>query len=166
ILNFERDFPGTKVIKLEDNYRSTRRILAAANKVIANNTQRFDKILRATAAEGEKIRYAQLVDGETEARWVAGKIEEHLRREPGIRAAVLYRTNAQSRSFEEACRRAGLRYNLVGGFSFYERAEVKDIIAYLKLAMNTHHSILLMGVIMIPARSIAKNYNDEIERSQ
>lgn len=164
ILNFERDFPGTKVIKLEDNYRSTRRILAAANKVIANNTQRFDKALRATAAEGEKIRYAQLLDGETEARWVAGKIEEHLHREPGIRAAVLYRTNAQSRLFEEACRRAGLRYNLVGGFSFYERAEVKDIIAYLKLAMNPNDSIALMRVINTPPRGVGKTTIDDIER--
>lgn len=164
ILNFERDFPGTKVIKLEDNYRSTRRILAAANKVIANNTQRFDKVLRANAAEGEKIRYAQLLDGETESRWVAGKIEEHLRREPGIRAAVLYRTNAQSRLFEEACRRAGLRYNLVGGFSFYERAEVKDIIAYLKLAMNQNDSIALMRVINTPPRGIGKTTIDDIER--
>src|SRR5499425_1552129 len=164
ILNFERDFPGTKVVKLEENYRSTRRILAAANKVIANNTQRFDKILRATAAEGEKIRYAQLFDGEAEARWVVGKIEEHLRREPGIRAAVLYRTNAQSRSFEEACRRAGLRYNLVGGFSFYERAEVKDIIAYLKLALNPNDSIALLRVINTPARGIGKTTLDEIER--
>jgi DNA helicase-2/ATP-dependent DNA helicase PcrA len=164
ILNFERDFPGTKVIKLEDNYRSTRRILAAANKVIANNTQRFDKVLRATAAEGEKIRYAQLVDGETEARWVAGKIEEHLRREPGGRAAVLYRTNAQSRLFEEACRRAGLRYNLVGGFSFYERAEVKDIIAYLKLAMNPNDSVALTRVINTPPRGVGKTTLDDIER--
>jgi len=164
ILNFERDFPGTKVIKLEDNYRSTRRILAAANKVIANNTQRFDKVLRATASEGEKIRYAQLVDGETEARWVAGKIEEHLRREPGIRAAVLYRTNAQSRLFEEACRRAGLRYNLVGGFSFYERAEVKDIIAYLKLAMNPNDSVALTRVINTPPRGVGKTTLDDIER--
>jgi DNA helicase-2/ATP-dependent DNA helicase PcrA len=164
ILNFERDFPGTKVIKLEDNYRSTGRILAAANKVIANNTQRFDKALRTTAAEGEKIRYAQLLDGETEARWVAGKIEEHLRREPGIRAAVLYRTNAQSRLFEEACRRAGLRYNLVGGFSFYERAEVKDIIAYLKLAMNPNDSIALMRVINTPPRGVGKTTIDDIER--
>ncbi|MGH9751761.1 MAG: ATP-dependent helicase [Blastocatellia bacterium] len=164
ILNFERDFPGTKVIKLEDNYRSTGRILAAANKVIANNTQRFDKVLRATAAEGEKIRYAQLVDGEIEARWVAGKIEEHLRREPGTRAAVLYRTNAQSRLFEEACRRAGLRYNLVGGFSFYDRAEVKDIIAYLKLAMNPNDSISLTRVINTPARGIGKTTIDDIER--
>ena len=164
ILNFERDFPGTKIIKLEDNYRSTRRILDAANKVISNNTQRFDKVLRATAAEGEKIRYAQLLDGETEARWVTGKIEEHLRREPGIRGAVLYRTNAQSRLFEEACRRAGLRYNLVGGFSFYERAEVKDIIAYLKLASNPNDSIALMRVINTPARGIGKITLDEIER--
>ena len=164
ILNFERDFPGTKIVKLEDNYRSTRRILDAANKVIANNTQRFDKVLRATAAEGEKIRYAQVLDGETEARWVAGKIEEHLRREPGIRAAVLYRTNAQSRLFEEACRRAGLRYNLVGGFSFYERAEVKDVIAYLKLASNPNDSIALMRVINTPPRGIGKTTLDDIER--
>jgi DNA helicase II / ATP-dependent DNA helicase PcrA len=164
ILNFERDFPGTKVIKLEDNYRSTRRILDAANKVIANNTQRFDKVLRATAAEGEKIRYAQLLDGEGESRWVAGKIEEHMRREPRTRAAVLYRTNAQSRLFEEACRRAGLRYNLVGGFSFYERAEIKDIIGYLKLAMNPNDSIALMRVINTPARGIGKTTLDDIER--
>jgi DNA helicase-2/ATP-dependent DNA helicase PcrA len=165
ILNFERDFPGTKTIKLEENYRSTERILQAANKVIAHNTQRFDKRLRANAAEGEKIRYAQLLDGETEARWVIGKIEEHLSREPDLRAAVLYRTNAQSRAFEEACRRAALRYNLVGGFSFYERAEVKDIIAYLKLAMNPHDGVALMRVINTPPRGIGKMTIDDLERS-
>ncbi len=164
ILNFERDFPGTKIIKLEENYRSTRRILDSANRVIANNTQRFDKVLRTNAADGDKLRYAQLLDGETEARWITGKIEEHLRREPDIRAAVLYRTNAQSRLFEEACRRAGLRYNLVGGFSFYERAEVKDIIAYLKLAMNQNDSISMMRVINTPARGIGKTTLDDIER--
>ncbi len=164
ILNFERDFPGTKVIKLEENYRSTKRILDAANRVIAHNTQRFDKVLRTNASEGEKIRYAQSVDGETEARWITGKVEEHLRREPNTRAAVLYRTNAQSRVFEEACRRAGLRYNLVGGFSFYERAEVKDIIAYLKLAMNPNDSISLMRVINTPSRGIGKTTLDDIER--
>jgi DNA helicase-2/ATP-dependent DNA helicase PcrA len=164
ILNFERDFPGTKVIKLEENYRSTKRILDAANRVISHNTQRFDKVLRANAAEGEKIRYAQLLDGETEARWITGKIEEHLRREPNLRAAVLYRTNAQSRVFEETCRRAALRYNLVGGFSFYERAEVKDIIAYLKLALNPNDSIALMRVINTPARGIGKTTLDDLER--
>lgn len=164
ILNFERDFPGTRTIKLEDNYRSTRRILEAANKVISHNTQRFDKVLRANSAEGEKIRYAQLLDAEAEARWIVGKIGEHLRREPSLRAAVLYRTNAQSRLFEEACRRAGLRYNLVGGFSFYDRAEVKDIIAYLKLSLNPNDSIALMRVINTPPRSIGKTTIDEIER--
>ena len=164
ILNFERDFPGTKIIKLEQNYRSTRRILEAANRVISNNTQRFDKKLHSDAGEGDKIRYAQLLDGEIEARWVVSKIEEHINREPDIRAAVLYRTNAQSRAFEEACRRAGLRYNLVGGFSFYERAEVKDVIAYLKLALNPNDSIALMRVINTPARGIGKMTIDDIER--
>ncbi|MBS1791943.1 MAG: UvrD-helicase domain-containing protein [Acidobacteria bacterium] len=164
ILNFERDFPGTKTIKLEDNYRSTARILDAANKVIAHNSQRFDKRLRANAVEGEKIRYAQVYDGEAEARWVADKISEHINREPKLKAAVLYRTNAQSRSFEEACRRAGLRYNLVGGFSFYERAEVKDIIAYLKLALNPDDSIALLRIINTPARGIGKSTMDEVER--
>jgi DNA helicase-2/ATP-dependent DNA helicase PcrA len=164
ILNFERDFPGTRTIKLEDNYRSTARILEAANKVIANNSQRFDKKLRANSAEGEKIRYAQVYDGEAEARWVTEKITEHLRREPKLKAAVLYRTNAQSRSFEEACRRASLRYNLVGGFSFYERAEVKDIIAYLKLAMNPDDSIALQRVINTPPRGLGKTTLDEVDR--
>jgi DNA helicase II / ATP-dependent DNA helicase PcrA len=164
ILNFERDFPGTKTIKLLENYRSTKRILDAANRVISHNKQRFDKELRANSAEGEKIRYAQLLDAESEARWIVGKIGEHLRREPGIRVAILYRTNAQSRVFEEACRRAGLRYNLVGGFSFYDRAEVKDVISYLKLALNPNDSIALMRVINTPARNIGKTTTDEIER--
>lgn len=164
ILNFERDFPGTRTIKLEDNYRSTARILDAANKVIANNSQRFDKRLRANSAEGEKIRYAQLYDGESEARWITDKITEHLRREPTLKAAVLYRTNAQSRSFEEACRRSALRYNLVGGFSFYERAEVKDIIAYLKLALNPDDSIALQRVINTPPRGLGKTTLDEVDR--
>ncbi|MBI1762702.1 MAG: UvrD-helicase domain-containing protein [Acidobacteria bacterium] len=164
ILNFERDFPGTKTIKLEDNYRSTGTILAAANKVIANNTQRFDKVLRPNKETGEKVRYAQLYDADQEARFVVGKISDHLLRDPKLRAAVLYRTNAQSRQFEEACRRAGLRYNLVGGFSFYERAEVKDVIAYLKLALNPNDSIALQRVINTPARGIGKTTLDDIER--
>lgn len=164
ILGFKDDFPGTKIVKLEENYRSTRRILEAANGVIANNKQRFDKALRTKAAEGDKIGYAQVPDGDAEARWVIRKIDEHISREPETRAAVLYRTNAQSRLFEEACRRAGLRYNLVGGFSFYERAEVKDIIAYLRLALNPHDSIALMRVINTPPRGIGKTSLDEIQK--
>ncbi len=164
ILGFQKNYKGAKVVKLEENYRSTKRILEAANKVIANNKDRFEKELYTNSDEGTKIQYAQVYDGDAEARFVTGKIEDHLRREPNLRAAVLYRTNAQSRYFEEACRRAGLRYNLVGGFSFYERAEVKDVISYLKLATNTSDSIALMRVINVPARSIGKTTTDEIDR--
>jgi DNA helicase II / ATP-dependent DNA helicase PcrA len=164
ILGFQKDYPNAKVVKLEENYRSTRRILDAANQVISKNTERFDKKLFSNGEEGTKIRYAQVYDGDAEARFVVGKIEEHQRREPDLRAAVLYRTNAQSRYFEEACRRAGMRYNLVGGFSFYERAEVKDVIAYLKLAMNPHDSVALARVINVPTRGIGKTTTDEIER--
>ena len=98
-----------------------------------------------------------------EARFVAGKIQEHLRADRDIRAAVLYRTNSQSRVFEEAMRRAGLPYNIVGGFSFYERMEVRDIIAYLKLALNPNDSIALQRVINTPPRGIGKETIDEIE---
>jgi DNA helicase-2/ATP-dependent DNA helicase PcrA len=164
ILGFEQDFPGTKVVKLEDNYRSTRRILDAANHIIAKNTERFDKQLRANSGEGEKLRYAQLQDAESEARWVVRNIEDHLLRDPKIRAAVLYRTNAQSRVFEEACLRSGLAYNIVGGFRFYERAEVKDVIAYLKLALNAQDSMALLRVINTPTRGIGKSTIDDIER--
>jgi DNA helicase II / ATP-dependent DNA helicase PcrA len=164
ILGFRDDFPGTKIVKLEENYRSTKRILDAANSVISNNKQRFDKVLRTQAKEGEKIGYAQLPDAELEARWAVRKIQEHLARNHDTRAAVLYRTNAQSRLFEEACRRAGLRYNLVGGFSFYERAEVKDVVSYLRLALNPVDSIALNRVINTPTRGIGKATLDEIER--
>src|SRR5581483_5311579 len=164
ILGFQSDYADAKVIKLEENYRSTKRILETANKVIANNTDRIDKTLFSSSRDGDKVRYAQVFDGDAEARFVVQKIEEHLRREPDLRAAVLYRTNAQSRQFEEACRRAGLRYNLVGGFSFYERSEVKDVIAYLKLALNTHDNIALMRVINTPTRGIGKSTLDDIER--
>ena len=101
---------------------------------------------------------------EAEARWVAQKIVEHRRDEFDIRAAVLYRTNSQSRVFEEAMRRTGLQYNIIGGFSFYERMEVRDIIAYLKLALNPNDSIALQRVINSPPRGIGKTTIDEIER--
>jgi DNA helicase-2/ATP-dependent DNA helicase PcrA len=164
ILNFEQHYPNAKVIRLEQNYRSTQNILDVAGAVIKHNTERKDKTLWTTNPAGERIRYYQALDSETEARFVAAKIEEHRRLEPDIRAAVLYRTNAQSRVFEEALRRAGLAYNIVGGFSFYERAEVRDIISYLKLALNPHDSIALMRVINSPARGLGKQTLDEIER--
>src|SRR5437588_4381992 len=164
ILKFEEHFPSTKVIRLEENYRSTQNILDLASGVIKHNVERKEKALWTQNPAGEKIRYYQALDAESEARFVANKIEEHLRREPEIRAAVLYRTNSQSRVFEEAMRRASLAYNIVGGFSFYERMEVRDIIAYLKLAINPHDSIALQRIINSPPRGIGKLTLDEIER--
>ncbi|HEY0350023.1 MAG TPA: UvrD-helicase domain-containing protein, partial [Pyrinomonadaceae bacterium] len=163
ILKFEEHFPSAKVIRLEENYRSTQNILDLASGVIKHNVERKEKALWTQNPAGEKIRYYQALDAESESRFVAGKIQEHLRRDPDLRAAVLYRTNSQSRVFEEAMRRAGLAYNIVGGFSFYERMEVRDIIAYLKLAMNPHDSIALQRVINTPPRGIGKMTLDEIE---
>src|SRR6267378_7655381 len=163
ILKFEEHFPSAKVIRLEENYRSTQNILDVASGVIKHNVERKEKALWTQNPPGERIRYYQALDAESEARFVAGKIQEHVSVEPDLRAAVLYRTNSQSRVFEEAMRRAGLSYNIVGGFSFYERMEVRDIIAYLKLAMNQHDSIALQRVINTPTRGIGKMTLDEID---
>jgi len=164
ILNFEQHYPDAKEIKLEQNYRSTQNILDTADQVIKRNTERKDKKLWTSNPAGERIRYYQAFDAEGEARFVASKVEEHRRVDPSIRAAVLYRTNAQSRVFEEAMRRANIAYNIVGGFSFYERAEVRDIISYLKLAMNPHDSIAFMRVINTPPRGLGKQTLDELDR--
>jgi len=163
ILQFEEHFPAAKVIRLEENYRSTQNILDVASGVIKHNVERKEKALWTQNIRGELIRYYQALDAESEARFVARKIQEHLAAEPDIRAAVLYRTNSQSRVFEEAMRRASISYNIVGGFSFYERMEVRDIIAYLKLALNPHDSIALQRVINSPPRGIGKMTVDEIE---
>src|ERR1044071_2226077 len=163
ILKFEEHFPAAKVIRLEENYRSTQNILDLASGVIKHNVERKEKALWTQNSAGEKIRYYQALDAESEARFVAASIQEHLRADADIRAAVLYRTNSQSRVFEEAMRRAGLAYNIVGGFSFYERMEVRDIIAYLKLAMNPHDSIALQRVVNMPPRGIGKVTLDEID---
>jgi DNA helicase-2/ATP-dependent DNA helicase PcrA len=164
ILNFEKQFPNTKTIRLEQNYRSTQTILDVAGAVVKNNLERKGKNLWTSNPRGGRVGYYQAFDAEAEARWVAQKIVEHRRDERDIRAAVLYRTNSQSRVFEEAMRRAGLQYNIIGGFSFYERMEVRDIIAYLKLALNPNDSIALQRVINSPARGIGKTTIDEIER--
>ncbi len=168
ILGFKHDFEGTNLIKLEQNYRSTQTILEAANRVIERNTQRLPKTLYATEelGQGSKIGYYQSYDGEGEASFVAEKIAEHTRRSPGLRCAVLYRTNSQSRLFEESLRRRGIAYNIVEGFSFYERAEVKDIIAYLKLSLNQHDDLALNRVVNEPPRGIGKATMDALYRQQ
>jgi DNA helicase-2/ATP-dependent DNA helicase PcrA len=164
ILNFEEHYPAAKVIKLEQNYRSTQTILDAADAVIKHNTERKEKTLWTANPEGAPLRYYQAMDAEGEARFVASKIEDHRRLDPKTRAAVLYRTNAQSRLFEESLRRAGLAYNIVGGYSFYERAEVRDVVSYLKLALNPHDSIALMRVVNTPTRGLGKQTLDELDR--
>jgi DNA helicase-2/ATP-dependent DNA helicase PcrA len=164
ILNFEKHFPNTKTIRLEQNYRSTQTILDVAGAVVRNNIERKGKTLWTSNPQGDKVRYFQAFDADAEARFVASKILEHRQDQYDLRAAVLYRTNSQSRVFEEAMRRAGLPYNIVGGFSFYERMEVRDIIAYLKLALNPNDSIALQRVINSPARGIGKQTLDELTR--
>ena len=164
ILGFEKSFPNTTTIRLEQNYRSTQTILNVAGAVVKNNVERKGKNLWTSNPQGEKVRYYQAFDADAEARFVASKILDHRNHERDLRAAVLYRTNSQSRNFEEAMRRAGLPYNIVGGFSFYERMEVRDIIAYLKLALNPTDSIALQRVINSPARGIGKQTIDELTR--
>jgi DNA helicase-2/ATP-dependent DNA helicase PcrA len=164
ILNFEQHYPEARTIKLEQNYRSTQTILDAADAVIKHNTERKEKTLWTANPAGAPIRYYQAMDAESEARFVAAKIEEHRRQDLKSRAAILYRTNAQSRVFEEALRRAGVGYNIVGGFSFYERAEVRDIVSYLKLALNPHDSIALLRVVNTPTRGLGKQTLDELDR--
>jgi len=164
ILNFEKHFPKTKTIRLEQNYRSTQTILDVAGAVVKNNLERKGKNLWTSNPRGGRVGYYQAFDAEAEARWVAQKIVEHRREERDIRGAVLYRTNSQSRVFEEAMRRTGLQYNIIGGFSFYERMEVRDIIAYLKLALNPNDSIALGRVINSPPRGIGKTTIEELER--
>src|SRR3989454_4681920 len=163
ILNFEKHFPNAKIIRLEQNYRSTQTILDVAGAVVKHNIKRKGKNLWTSNPPGDRVRYYQALDAEAEARFVAAKILEHRNEQFDIRAAVLYRTNSQSRVFEEAMRRAGLSYNIVGGFSFYERMEVRDLIAYLKLALNPHDSIALQRVINTPTRGIGKMTLDEID---
>src|SRR2546423_13370933 len=164
ILEFEQHFPTAKVILLEQNYRSTQTILDTADAIIKNNINQKKKKLWTANPGGERVFYYQAYDGDGEARFVASRIEEHQRRNGDERLAVLYRTNAQSRLFEESLRRLRIDYNIVGGFSFYERAEVKDIIGYLKLAMNPFDNIALLRVINTPTRGLGKTSLEELQR--
>ena len=156
ILGFERVFPDAKVIRLEQNYRSTKNILNAANEVIANNAARKEKRLWTENPEGEKLHFRQFMNGFEEAEYVIGDIakkkREHLAdyRE----CAILYRTNAQSRLFEEKCLKANIPYKIVGGINFYARKEIKDLLCYLKTIDNSADDLAVRRILNVPKRGI------------
>jgi len=162
LLSFSRDFSGAKVVRLERNYRSTQNILDAAAGVVANNPDRLGKTLTAVKEKGENLRYFEARDAQAEAEFVAGELDRILGDDPDQTCAVEYRTNFQSRSFEEVFRRRGLRYKLVGGFSFYNRAEVKDALAYVRLALHPEDDVSLLRVLNVPARGIGKTTVDAL----
>ncbi len=164
ILDFERDYPDAVVIRLEQNYRSTKNILEAASSVVANNKERKGKWLWTSSEPGAKIGYYEAPDGENEALFIADTIEKLLAKNPAERVAVLYRTNFQSRQIEEALRRYGRKYLVVGGFSFYQRAEVKDLLSYLKISLSPQDSVGLLRIVNTPARGIGKGTIEQIEQ--
>jgi DNA helicase-2/ATP-dependent DNA helicase PcrA len=172
ILEFEKDFPNARIVRLEQNYRSTQIILEAAGAVVANNIKRKGKKLWTDRQGGSLIGFYEAPDGENEALFIADRIQTFLRQanaadgenRGAAHCAVLYRTNAQSRLVEEALRRYNIPYTMVGGFSFYERAEIKDLLAYLRLIRNPHDSMALQRVINTPARGIGKTSLETLER--
>ena len=163
ILSFEKDFPGCKVIKLEENYRSTGNILSGANSVIAHNSARKDKQLWTEAEDGDKIRFFRALDEREEAAFICDTTDRLIRdgMEPGD-IAVLYRTNAQSRVIEEGMVRRGIKYGVYGGLKFYDRKEVKDAIAYLRLLVNPSDDVSLRRVINEPRRGIGDSTVDAL----
>jgi DNA helicase II / ATP-dependent DNA helicase PcrA len=162
LLSFSQDYPNARVVRLERNYRSTQTILDAAAGVVANNPDRLGKNLRAENAAGAKLRYYEARDAQAEAEYIAGELETLLSNDSDQTCAVEYRTNFQSRAFEEVFRRRGLRYKLVGGFSFYNRAEVKDALAYVRLALHPEDDVSLLRVLNVPARGIGKTTVDSL----
>ena len=172
ILEFEKDFPNAHIVRLEQNYRSTQIILEAAGAVVANNLRRKGKKLWTDRQGGSLIGYYEAPDGENEALFIADRIQTFLREANssesdsgrGPHCAVLYRTNAQSRLVEEALRRYNISYTMVGGFSFYDRAEIKDLLGYLRLVRNPHDSMALQRIINTPARGIGKTTLETLER--
>ena len=165
ILDFEKDFPDCRTVKLEQNYRSTENILDAANQVIAHNRGRKDKSLWTDAGTGEKVTVYRAMDEREEAAYVTNRLTD-IRAAGGNpgEAAVLYRTNAQSRVLEEALVRAGIPYRVYGGMKFYERKEVKDIIAYLRALLNPDDSVSLRRIINEPKRAIGETTIEAMER--
>jgi DNA helicase-2/ATP-dependent DNA helicase PcrA len=166
ILDFETDFPEARVVRLEQNYRSTEVILAAASALIANNVNRKEKRLWTDQSGGDPIVYARCGDELEEGDFVAKTARGVLSGDPSASAAVLYRTNAQSRVLEDALRRENLAYRIIGGVRFYERKEIKDTLGYLKLLLNPHDDVSLRRIINTPARGIGKGVMDAMEQAR
>ncbi len=165
ILNFEKDFPGTQVIKLEQNYRSTKNIITAASAVIQHNSQRHDKKLFTDNPDGELIKIVNVENEYEESQYVADRISHlHLSGTPLSDIAVFYRTNAQSRVIEEQLRNKQLTYKLFGGIRFYDRKEIKDIASYLNLLLNPTDDVSFKRVVNVPARSLGKTSVEQIEQ--
>jgi DNA helicase II / ATP-dependent DNA helicase PcrA len=165
LMSFSRDFPAAQVIKLERNYRSSQNILDAAGAVVANNPDRLGKSLSAENGGGPNLKYFEGRDAMAEADFVAGELTRILDDDSSLTCAVEYRTNFQSRAFEEVFRRRGIRYKLVGGFSFYNRAEVKDALAYVRLAMHPEDDVSLLRVLNVPPRGIGKTTVDALREA-
>jgi len=165
LLEFAQDFPRAAVIKLERNYRSTQEILDSASAVVSHNPERLGKTLLAQNGAGCKLKYFEARDAQAEAEYVVGEIAPILNADSHQTCAVEYRTVAQSRAFEEALRQRGIRYRLVGGFSFYKRAEVRDALAYVRLAMHPEDDISLLRVLNVPPRGIGKTTVDVLRES-
>lgn len=165
ILNFEKEFPNAKIVKLEENYRSTQNILNAANEVIKNNSSKIEKVLWTQNKEGDKIDYKTLNNEYEEVEYVVDKIDEVCRKEDKKYSdfAVLFRTNAQARVLEEVFMKSGTPYKLIGGIKFYARKEIKDIISYLKLINNKNDNIALKRIINEPKRGIGDTAVDKLD---
>jgi DNA helicase II / ATP-dependent DNA helicase PcrA len=161
ILDFEHDFPGARVLRLEQNYRSTQAILDTATALVAHNEKRKGKVLRAVRAQGDLVRLHEATDEYEEAAWVVEKIVARRGRD---RAAVLFRMNAQSRLFEESLLRHRIPYVVVGGVGFYERKEIKDLLSYLRLVQNPADPMAFRRVVNVPPRGIGARTLDEIEK--
>ena len=164
ILNFEKDYPDLKMFKLEQNYRSTKTIVAAANQIIANNKDQFEKNVYTENEEGKKLRVVKASTDNEEGQKTAANIQAIKKSEGAKNSdfAILYRTNAQSRSFEEALRRLNISYKIYGGLSFYQRKEIKDVLAYYRLVINPNDEESLRRVINYPARGIGQSTIDKI----
>jgi DNA helicase-2/ATP-dependent DNA helicase PcrA len=163
ILQFQKDYDDVKVVKLEQNYRSTKSILHVANEVISNNKGQIEKLLFTENGEGEKIKLVRTSSDNDEGKFVADTIQEQKLRNHYSNKdfAILYRTNAQSRAFEESLRRMGIAYTIYGGMSFYQRKEIKDLVAYLRLLINPRDEEALKRIINFPARGIGKTTIDK-----